>query len=188
MAKDTRTELLDEAQRLVQERGFNAFSYRDLARTLGIKTASIHYHFPTKGDLGLALIERYTEQLQSDLKTIEKRHTTPADRIGAFIDGYRSTQRAGAMCLCGALATDLVTLPEPIRPAVARYMKHSEDWLERTIEQGIDEGEFQGDAPDLAAMTLSTLQGALVVSRTRTKTAARDLMTRVKRTVLGALH
>ena len=58
---DTRTQLLDVAQRLVQARSYNAFSFKDLAAEIGIRTASIHYHFRTKGDLGVALMQRYIE-------------------------------------------------------------------------------------------------------------------------------
>jgi len=49
---DTAERILDIAQDLIQRRGFNAFSYHDIAAPMGIRKASIHYHFPSKADLG----------------------------------------------------------------------------------------------------------------------------------------
>ena len=64
---NTRTSLLDSAEQAVRQRGYNGFSYADLAREIGIRKASIHHHFPTKADLGLALIERYNQNFFSKL-------------------------------------------------------------------------------------------------------------------------
>jgi AcrR family transcriptional regulator len=58
---DTRQVIMDTAQAMVQAKGYNALSFRELAKAVGIKSASIHYYFPTKGDLGAALARRYTE-------------------------------------------------------------------------------------------------------------------------------
>ena len=56
-SRGTANRILDVAERLVQLRGYNAFSYADVAKAVGIRKASLHYHFATKGDLGLALVE-----------------------------------------------------------------------------------------------------------------------------------
>ena len=56
---DTANQILDVAEHLVQVRGFNAFSYADVAGELGLTNAALHYHFPSKSELGEALIDRY---------------------------------------------------------------------------------------------------------------------------------
>ena len=84
-ATDTATKLLDAAQHFVQTRGFNAFSYKDLAAAVGIRTASIHYHFPTKGDLGAALMQRYTDELAGVLTKIDGSSRTAKAKLKNFI-------------------------------------------------------------------------------------------------------
>ena len=60
---DTATRILDVAERLAQTRGFNGFSYADIAAEVGITKAALHYHFATKAGLGQALIGRYAARL-----------------------------------------------------------------------------------------------------------------------------
>ena len=59
--------ILAAAEALVRERGYNGFSFREVAREVGIKSSSVHYHFPTKEDLGAAIAENYTENFLSKL-------------------------------------------------------------------------------------------------------------------------
>ena len=67
----TATRILDVAEGLAQTRGFNGFSYADIAAEIGITKASLHYHFPSKADLGRALVRRYTERFMDALDAIE---------------------------------------------------------------------------------------------------------------------
>jgi len=67
---DTRTAILDVAERLVQSRGFNGFSYADVAAELGITKAALHYHFRGKAELGESLISRYAERFGEVLSAI----------------------------------------------------------------------------------------------------------------------
>ncbi|MEM1205997.1 MAG: TetR/AcrR family transcriptional regulator [Acidobacteriota bacterium] len=169
MAGDTANQLLDAAQPLVQRRGYNAFSYKDLAAEVGIRTASIHYHFPAKADLAKALMARYLESLRSALADIELGSSSVMDRLGAFIELYRRTESSGAICLCGSLASDRETLPEPVQGVVEDYLELSEGWVADQIAEGVRTGEldFPGDPADAAASLLSGLQGGLILSRAR---------------------
>ena len=122
--KDTKGELLDAAQAMIQERGFNAFSYKDLAEVVGIRTASIHYHFAAKTDLALALMKRYSGELESALAVIDRPGRGARARLERFIDLYRQTAKRGAICLCGSLGADLETLPAALRVEVALSLIH----------------------------------------------------------------
>ena len=167
MTRATASQLLDAAQRLVQQRGFNAFSYKDLATAVGIRTASIHYHFPAKADLGQALMARYRADLDAALADIDTRQRTQRSRLRAFIGLYKATQDEGAICLCGSLASDLATLPETIHGEVASYLETSEGWLRARLEDGVAAGEFRlgTSAARTAASLLASLQGALILAR-----------------------
>ena len=165
-AKDTATQLLDTAQTLVQERGFNAFSYKDLADAVGIRKASIHYHFETKAQLGEALMKRYLEALNRDLKAAESGRTAMT-RLKKFVAGYRATNAKGLACVCGSLVSDIETLPKEVQSLVNAYLTRSRNWVANQIRKGADDGEFDpiANPEDLAALLVSGLQGALFVSR-----------------------
>ena len=167
MSPDTATQLLDAAQSLVQERGYNAFSYKDLATSVGIRTASIHYHFPAKADLALALMERYGAGLDEALAELDAPQRSQRARIKGFIALYRATEESGAICLCGSLAADHETLPPEVQQAVQAYLERSRTWLVGTLNAGVRAGEFtlSAKARDLAAGLLAALQGALILSR-----------------------
>ena len=182
---DTATKLLDEAQLLVQERGFNAFSYKDLAERIGIRTASIHYHFQAKADLGVALMERYHEGLEEALSALDAAGGSARERLRGFIGLYRTTERRGAVCLCGSLASDRETLPPALQDRVAAYLERSQAWVAATLRDGVRKGEFAltGAPKDAAALLVAGLQGGLVLARAQ----GGSLLKRVERTFFALL-
>lgn len=112
---DNRARLLDSARLLLQTRGFNAFSFRDLAAAVQIKSSSVHYHFSTKEDLGLALMQGYRQELQTFLDELAFRpRSTAASRLKAFMALFEATAADGdKLCLAGMLASDFATLGDP---------------------------------------------------------------------------
>jgi TetR/AcrR family transcriptional repressor of nem operon len=164
---DTADLLLDAAQELIQKRGHNSFSYKDLAAVVDIRTASIHYHFPTKADLGEALVERYLESLEVVLIQINSKARSSKAKLKRFMGLYKETESRGCICLCGSLASDIVTLPEPVQKAVSRYLDRSRAWIANTLSEGVKRGEFKlaGKPVELASALLASLQGSLVISR-----------------------
>ena len=166
-ASDTATQILDAAQQLIQERGFNSFSYKDLAVSVGIRTASIHYHFRTKADLGIALMERYLGELNRTLVAIDKKGRTHKAKLKSYIKIYRDTESRGAICLCGSMAADRETLTAALQELVTVFLERSESWVAEQIAEGVRAGEFAypGKPKDAAISLVSSLQGALILSR-----------------------
>jgi TetR/AcrR family transcriptional repressor of nem operon len=165
--EDTGTRILDVAERLLQVRGFNGFSYADVAAELKITKASLHYHFAGKAELGEALIARYATRFIGALAEID---TSPADaraKLDAYAKLYADVLRGKRMCLCGMLAAEYRTLPKPMRDAVINFFDENEAWLERVLVQGQQEGtlELAGSASEAARMIVSALEGAMLVSR-----------------------
>src|SRR5882762_4679892 len=112
MPADTRSQILEVAQALVQERGYNAFSYRDLADAIGIKSASIHYHFPAKRDLGKELVKRYRSAFAEIRSALDGESMSPKEKLRVFADRLVASFRAGhRMCLCGIMAAESSSLP-----------------------------------------------------------------------------
>jgi TetR/AcrR family transcriptional repressor of nem operon len=165
---DTATAILDVAERLAQTRGFNAFSYADVAAELGITKPALHYHFSSKAELGEALVTRYTDRFRQALETIDTSEADPAHKLDAYADLYTQVLAQDRMCLCGMLAADYQTLPEPMREAVIRFFDHNETWLARVINQGRKDRspEVDGSDREVARMIIGAFEGAMLVART----------------------
>jgi TetR/AcrR family transcriptional repressor of nem operon len=163
----TASQILDAAERLVQERGFNGFSYADVARELGLTKAALHYHFASKADLGDALIDRYAARFLQALAWVEDERTDAADKLRAYAQLYADVFRDDRMCLCGMLAADYTTLPDPMRERVVRFFDDNEVWLARVLEAGRTAGtiRFAGPAPSVARTLIGGLEGAMLVAR-----------------------
>jgi TetR/AcrR family transcriptional repressor of nem operon len=158
--------VLDTAERLVQVRGFNGFSYADIAAELQITKASLHYHFATKADLGEALISRYSTRFFRALAHIDAADAAAPVKLAAYATLYADVLSQQKMCLCGMLAAEYPTLPLPMQAAVLGFFDHSERWLEAVLEQGREEGSlaFTGPARGTARMIVSGLEGAMLVT------------------------
>ncbi len=168
-AGDTRTRILDVAERLVQVRGFNGFSYADVALELSITKASLHHHFPTKARLGEALIARYSERFARSLSEIDSKSIPAPAKLEAYAGLYATVLREGRMCLCGMLAAEHETLPESIRGAVVAFLDDNETWLQRVLEEGREDASlsYQGSARETASTIVSGLEGVMLVARSR---------------------
>ena len=166
-AGDTPGRILDIAERLVQRRGFNGFSYADVAKELKITTASLHYHFAGKGALGQALIDRYAERFMQALDVIDAKQPDAVAKLNAYADLYAGVLNGKRMCLCGMLAAEYQTLPKPMRDAVLRFFDENEVWLAKVASEGRDAGvlSFGGEPMEAARMILSGLEGAMLVAR-----------------------
>ncbi len=162
---DTATRILDVAERLAQTRGFNGFSYADIAAELGLTKASLHYHFPGKAELGEALIDRYANRFAAALASLQQ--TDPRVALEAYVELYAAVLRGDRMCLCGMLAAEYETLPASMQVAVIRFFDASEVWLEAVLDRGRDEGslQFSGAARDEARLLVGGLEGAMLVAR-----------------------
>ena len=161
----TVTALIDAAQELVQSRGYNAFSYRDLAARIGIKTSSIHYYFPTKGDLALAIVARYRTRFRGALERIEAENGAPAATLDAYLALICDTFAADSLiCVCGMLATDAASLPDAARQEVRGFFADNEQWLTRLLARGRESGDFHfAAAPEHVASALfASMQGSML--------------------------
>ena len=164
---NTASRILDSAESLVQVRGFNGFSYADVAGELSLTTASLHYHFPGKAELGRALITRYAERFNAALAGIDREGGDAPAKLRAYARLYADVLRDHRMCLCGMLAAEYQTLPAPMRDAVIGFFDENEAWVEAVLAQGRDEGAlaFEGSPREAARLIVSALEGAMLVAR-----------------------
>jgi TetR/AcrR family transcriptional repressor of nem operon len=163
----TSGQILDVAERLAQTRGFNGFSYADIATELGITKASLHYHYPTKADLGRALIDRYTTTFAAALAGIEESGVARPAQLERYVSIYAEVLKAGRICLCGMLAAEYTTLPAVMQAAIRGFFDVNERWLSRVLDSGRDNGSlaFEGSPEDAARAITSALEGAMLLAR-----------------------
>ena len=165
---NTKRKILDLAEALLQDKGFNGFSYAHIAAELGVKNAAIHYHFPSKEELGCAVIQRYRDRFQLWINNSRVKDLSPKEKLDWFF-GIYSNMRAdkGKVCLAGSLETDFNAIPESMREQTEALTRELLSWLEGTLMEGREAGVFQftGDPAGKAALILSSLQGALQMAR-----------------------
>jgi TetR/AcrR family transcriptional repressor of nem operon len=160
--------ILDIAERLVQTRGYNGFSYADISSELRIKNASVHYHFPSKTDLGRRLVSRHRENFVAALAGLECETRDARLLLRRYVALWTGVLRdRDRMCLCGMMAADIATLPKAIRVEIKRFFDDNEAWLVRVIERGRKAKTLHPPAaPKIEARLLTMgLEGAMLVAR-----------------------
>lgn len=159
--------ILDAAERRAQSFGFNGFSYADIADELKVTTATIHYHFSAKTDLGADLLHRYSERFSNALAGILRRERSAAAQLRAYAKLYEDVLCEGRLCLCGILAAEYATLPAQMREQIVAFFASNEAWLANVLRSGRERGElrFVGEARDHAMAIICGLEGALLVAR-----------------------
>lgn len=156
-------DILRAAERMVREGGYNAFSFRDIANEVGIRSASVHYHFPTKEDLGAAVAAYYTDKFLGALGEPEELVMAGKDPIKAYVKAFRDALvKDKRMCLCGLLGAEINGLPPKVVAEARVFFERNLDWLTRAYT--LQKGEKGGK--DKAVQTLAVLEGAMIVSNT----------------------
>jgi TetR/AcrR family transcriptional repressor of nem operon len=167
---ETAEQILDLAETLIQTRGYSAFSYQDIADNLGIRKASIHYHFPSKTDLGIAVINRYIDRFGTGLTAIaDNQSQSSMAMLDFYVQPYlQFASTPDRVCLSGALAGEMLALPPELRERVDHFFRTHQAWLTKIIKRGVARGEFNLQAPaqKVARFIFAALQGALLVKRT----------------------
>ncbi len=156
-----------EAARLtVQDLGYSGLTFRELAKKVGIKSASIHYYFETKGDMSAALVRQYTSRYAAYLDEIASQHSDLKTCLDRYVDIFADTLRSdNRMCLAGILGAERNALPDDVCAEVVRYGVMNEDWLARIL--GLNgRGEVDDDRSRARAI-YAAVQGAQLIAHSR---------------------
>ncbi|MDR6644286.1 TetR/AcrR family transcriptional repressor of nem operon [Luteibacter sp. 1214] len=165
----TQQKLVDSARQLIQMRGYNGFSYADVAEQVQVKKASIHHHFPSKSDLAKAVVERSRGIIAEQTRSLAAGAFDPEEQL-AMYTGYWEKCIADAsapFCVAGMLATELPTLPGDLADAVRAHFRDLSNWLETLLTRGAQMGRFtlQGSARLEAESFMSLVYGAMLTAR-----------------------
>jgi TetR/AcrR family transcriptional repressor of nem operon len=167
IANSKRT-ILNMAEDLLQVKGFNGFSYATIASELGVKNAAIHYHFPTKEELGRAVIKRYRDRFQLWINNPRVKDLSPENKMEWFFGIYTDGRvDEGKVCLVGSMEVEFNTIPEGLQAEVEALHRELLAWLQAALEEGRQTGvfHFNGESASKAALILSSLQGGLQMAR-----------------------
>jgi TetR/AcrR family transcriptional repressor of nem operon len=164
---DTKEKILMVAQNLIQSKGFNGFSFADIADSVGIRKASIYHHFPTKVALGIALVEQYSLGLKNLLSNIDSQSQNAADQLKSYVSIYRTNLDSDLMCLGGMLASEAQTLAPELNTHLTYFFDINHSWLSKVLKTGQSNNEIHlnTSADAQASLFLAALQGALLVAR-----------------------
>ena len=168
MSKQMSENILDIAQDMIMDRGYNAFSYKDLSKEIGIKTSSIHYYYPTKGDLGKKLTERFINNVKDALESFDQTVEDPLDKIKKYINFfYENLKASDRVCFCAMLASDYQNLPKDVQNELLKLFDVHEKWLTKVLKSGLEKKifKFNNLPEDKAKAIFSALEGSTISSR-----------------------
>lgn len=180
---NTRKSIIKIADELIRSRGYNAFSYTDISKRLGVKNAAIHYHFPTKLDLALAVVQYHTQNFNH----FQQRNATkpPLQRLKLFLSFYTAIQTSGKICIIGALTTDWNSLNDATQKALKEFTQAVRTWVTNTLQQGKDNGtlSFKSTADSEALSIITNIFAATQLARV---TGSNDFAS-VKKSILNRI-
>lgn len=151
----TKEQIIELADVLIRAKGYNAFSFYDISEKVGIKTASIHYHFPSKSDLGVAVIEKSILNLEKVAKTYKDK--SPVEKLERFFTIYSDILNEKEICIVGSLSTDFNTLDEKVQEKLKVFSGEMIRWVSSFLEEGRNQKIFAfEDEPRTRALLLIT--------------------------------
>jgi len=163
----TRDNLLSLAERQIGNRGYAGFSFAHLAEAAGMRAPSIHHHFPTKEDLGVALLEAKLQSFKAWVGEMSLSRSDAVTQLRAYAEGYMTLLRENLACVCAMLATDQGVAPTRVQNGVAEFFSCNMNWLESVIVAGQRDGSLNGKlkAADEARAFHAAMIGAMFSSR-----------------------
>lgn len=161
----TREQIIQSADNLIREKGYNAFSFFDISNVVGIKKASIHYYFPQKSDLGVAVIEEHLLRIKDIIDTYKDKG--PVEKLDKFISVYSRVKTEKQICIVGSIATDFYTVDENMKTKLKEFTTVVLDWVRSFLEEGRKEKifHFEGSGHAKALMIITNLLAIVQLSR-----------------------
>lgn len=164
-AKDTKGQIIELADQLIRSRGFNAFSYRDIAVPIDIRPPAIHHHFPVKSDLGISVIDKELQRIAR--QQVDFAGLSGDQRLKKIVEGFYRSSRQGSICLTGSLTPDYETLSSPMQTSIRGMCEATLALMTGCLKKGRKDGSlhFSGSAADRALLVLSALLSSLLLAR-----------------------
>ena len=148
-------QIIQHADELIRSEGYNAFSYIDISKPLGVKNAAIHYHFPSKLDLARAVVQFHVQSFERFTERVKEKSSL--SKIKLFLNFYTSIQHSGRICVIGAFASDWNAMNSDIQDLMNSFTQNIINWLSNTLESGLKSNSFTlSDSPQSEALAILT--------------------------------
>lgn len=172
---DTKEKIVATADQLLRTKGYNAFSYKDISAPLSIKNAAIHYHFPAKADLGIAVVEREISIFSA--KAAIWASLPEDEQIAQLFVVFERYNRQGNICLVASLASDFKTLEPAMQEKVQEMSDNVLTWLTNCLNAGRSKGilKFPGEPFTRALLIITNLQSSLLMTRIKGQAIFRQI-------------
>jgi TetR/AcrR family transcriptional regulator, transcriptional repressor for nem operon len=168
-AEETKDRILKTAHALMVNLGYSAFSYADIAEAVKITKASIHYHFPAKADLVVAVLQAHRERLIAGTEALDQQIPNPVARLKAYMQHWEGCIRdkTQPFCIAALLAAELPSLPQEVQAEVHRHFDSLSKWIQRTLDEGVTKRviKLQGSSKDEAQTLMALVHGGLLSAR-----------------------
>lgn len=175
VSSNSREKILAAARSVAQTRGYGGLSFRDLARDVGIKAASIYHYFPSKADLGTAVARRYWEDSAVALDALLAESADPIDALRQYPETFRKAlENDNRMCLCSYMAAEYDDLPEPVQKEVQTFADINVSWLTRVLLDASVVIPVEGEAR--ARAIFAAIAGAQLIARSRSDISLYDAL------------
>ena len=155
-------EIISIACEALQQKGVSGFSFRDLADAVGVKSSSVHYHFKTKNDLFLAIVEKFKNEVASKLSIVSSQTDSLEQALSGFVGVFESVLAEDKFCVCGMLAAELKHLDQAVVDSLQEGFDYIEAWL---IEQITKYKQTKVSPESIARVVVSACEGALLIDR-----------------------
>ncbi|RRA49193.1 TetR/AcrR family transcriptional regulator [Acidipila sp. EB88] len=154
------------ARTVAQAHGYAGLNFRDLAEMVGIKAASIYYHFPSKAVLAAAVAQRYWQDAEAFLDGLLKNTPDPVDALRRYPETFRwALENGNRMCLCSFMGAESDDLPEAVRKEVQMFAEVNVAWLSKALRAA--KVVSARESPRRARAIYAAVTGAQLMARTR---------------------
>jgi TetR/AcrR family transcriptional repressor of nem operon len=175
MSANSRENVLAAAKRVAQAHGYGGLNFRDLADEVGIKAASIYYHFPSKADLAVAVARRYREDSAAVLDALLNDSPNPTSALRRYPETFRwALENDNRMCLCSFMGAEYDDLPEPVKKEVQIFADVNVAWLKKVLTA--TKVVSPKDSEQRARAIFAAVSGAQLMARSRADIALYDAL------------
>lgn len=165
----TAAQIVASARALLATRGYNGFSYADIAEAVGISKPSIHHHFPSKAELVRRVVEGYRAEALEGMSGLRQQVADPVARLQAWTHYLQACLRDGTLpfCICAMLATEMPTIPDAVGAVVRGHFDDLSGWLADLLAEGACTGRFtlHAAASTEALAFMASIHGAMISAR-----------------------
>jgi len=173
VSENAREAILAAAKSAAQMHGYSGINFRSIGEAVGIKNASIYYHFSSKADLGAAVAHRYWQDTAEVLSAIREANPDPFQSLAIYPSIFRTSLEDGnRLCLSSFMAAEHEDLPEEVKAEVRAFADTNVSWLNQVLA---DAGVGSAQQCERRARAIYTaVAGAQLIARTRGELAAFD--------------